>query len=102
MRSPSIEFFHAKIDKLIRLAASYTDMKELEFIIKACRLKPYTYVFQGRSGKITLHRWWYDEFGNSLNITKHKKINIVYNDLSLNKRDIISTDLYYGLSIDRA
>ena len=100
MRSPSIEFFHAKIDKLIKLAQSYTEVEGLEFIIKACRLKPHDYVFGERHNRIVLHRWWVDEFGNSLNIIKSKKIVITYNDLSLNKK-LACTDLYYGLSMDR-
>src|SRR5271154_4567138 len=100
MRSPSIEFFHAKIDKLIKLAQSYTEVEELEFIIKACRLKPHDYVFGDRHDRIVLHRWWVDEFGNSLNIIKNKRIVITYNDLSLNKK-LACTDLYYGLSMDR-
>lgn len=101
MRSPSIEYFHTKIDKLIRMAQSYTEMDGLEFIIKSCRLKPHTYLFEERNDKIVLHRWWVDEFGNSLHITKHKKIHLVYNDLHLDKKKIICTDLYYGLSIDK-
>jgi hypothetical protein len=100
MRSPSIEFFHAKIEKLIRVAQSYTEIEGLSFIIKTCRLKPYAHVFEER-GKVILHRWWFDEFGNSFNIIKNKRIRIVYNDLQLDGQKIISTDLYYGLSIDR-
>lgn len=101
MRSPSIEFFHAQIEKLIRLAKSYSEIGALDFIIKACRLKPYDHVFVERSKKIILHRWWFDEFGNSLNILKNKKLRITYNDLRLDRNKIISTDLYYGLSLDR-
>lgn len=100
MRSPSIEFFHAKIEKLIRLARSYTEIEGLDFIIKACRLKPYNYVFGEHNHKVVLQRWWFDEFGNSLNITKHKKISLTFNDLSLTDR-MGCTDLYYGLSLDR-
>jgi hypothetical protein len=100
MHSPSIEFFHAKIEKLIRLARSYTEIEGLDFIIKACRLKPYHYVYGEQNHKVVLQRWWFDEFGNSLNITKHKKISLTFNDLSLNDK-IVCTDLYYGLSLDR-
>lgn len=101
MRSPSIEWLHAKLDKRIRLASSYTDMPELTFIIKACRLKPYDYIFEEKSRNITLHKWWFDEFGNSLDIITSKKIRIVYNDLRLNKKNVTCTDLYAGLSLDR-
>jgi hypothetical protein len=101
MRSPSIEFFHTKIEKLIRLAQSYTDIDTFGFIIKACRLKPYSYVFERRTNNIVLYRWWFDEFGNSLNIIKNKRIRLTFNDLRLDKKKIISTDLYYGLSMDQ-
>ncbi len=101
MRSPSIEWLHAKIDKRIKLVASYVEMPELEFIIKSCRLKPYDYMFSERDNKITLHEWWFDEFGNSLKIAKGKKINLVLGDLRLDRKKITCTDLYYGLSIDR-
>lgn len=100
MRSPSIEFFHAKIEKFIRVVQSYTDNNAMEFIIKACRLKPYSYVFKERDKNVVLHRWWFDEFGNSLNIVK-KRIDIIYNDLRIDKKKIVSTDMYYGLSIDK-
>ena len=99
MRSPSIEYFHAKIEKHILLAQSYTEIQNLSFIIKACRLKPYN-VLADRDLTLTLHRFWVDEFGNSLNIIKNKRIVITYNDLSLNKK-MACTDLYYGLSLDR-
>lgn len=101
MRSPSIEWLHAKLDKRIRLASSYTDVPELEFIIKACRLKPYDYMFGTRDNKITLYKWWFDEFGNSLEIIKNKRIRITYNDLRLDRKRVTCTDLYAGLSLDK-
>lgn len=100
MKSPSIEWLHAKLEKQIKLAQSYTEINELEFIIKACRLKPYNYVFEGRNNELILHRWWLDEFGNSLKIVK-KQINIIYNDLNLDRSKIICTDLYYNLLINK-
>src|SRR5271166_1038947 len=99
MRSPSLERLHAKLSRQIKLVESYTELAGMEFIIKACRLKPYDYVFKGRDSKLILHRWWFDEFGNSLMIDK--KVKIIYNDLRLDRKLIISTDLYYGLSLDR-
>src|SRR5271166_4318481 len=99
MRSPSLERLHAKLSRQIKLVESYTELAGMEFIIKACRLKPYDYVFKGRDSKLILHRWWFDEFGNSLMIDK--KVKIIYNDLLLDRKLIISTDLYYGLSLDR-
>lgn len=100
MRSPSIEWLHAKLEKHIRLTQSYTEIDGLEFIIKSCRLKPYDYVFEERNDKLFLHKRWFDEFGNSFTINRYKKIDIVYNDLSLDKKRIVCTDLYYGLSLE--
>jgi hypothetical protein len=100
MRSPSIEWLHAKLDKQIQLTASYTDVPELEFVIKSCRLKPYDYIFKERDNKLILHKWWFDEFGNSLELV-NKRIVITPNDLRLDRKRIVSTDLYYGLSLDR-
>jgi len=101
MRSPSLERLYAQINKLILLAQSHTEVNELTFIIKACRLKPYDFVFNNRNTKLVLHRQWVDEYGNTLNIVKNKRIKIVYNNLAINRQDIICTDLYFGLSIDR-
>lgn len=101
MRSPSIEWLHAKLDKQIKLAQSYTEIEELEFIIKACRLKPYDYIFEERSDNIVLLRWWFDEFGNSFNISKKKQIKITHGDLRLDREKITCTDLYYGLALDK-
>lgn len=101
MRSPSIEWLHAKLDKHIKLAAAYTERKELEFIITSCRLKPFLYIFKERDNKIILYRWWFDEFGNSLKIIKNKRINIIYNELKIEQKDIVCTDMYYGLSMNR-
>lgn len=101
MKTRSLEFFHSKIDKLITLAQSYTEVDQLGFIIRSCRLKPYSYVFEGQRRKIVLHRQWFDEFGNSLHFSKGKKIHITYGDLSVDRSKIVCTDLYYGLSLPR-
>jgi len=34
-------------------------------------------------------------------IIKNKKIKIIYNDLNLDRSQIVCTDLYYGLSVDK-
>lgn len=98
MKSPSIETLYASLDKHIKLAQSYSEIDNLAFIIKACRLKPADYM-EYRSEKIVLYRKWFDEFGNSFNIAKNKKIKIIYGDL-LNRSDIC-TDIYYGLSLSK-
>lgn len=100
MKSPSIERFHAKIEKQIRLVESYTELDGLGFIIRICRLKPHDYVFGERETSASLHRWWFDEFGNSL-VIKSKQVSIIYNDLRLDRKEIIGTDLYAGLTMDR-
>jgi hypothetical protein len=100
MTSPSLDNLYTKLNKHILLAQSYTEISELFFIIKSCRLKPNDYVFDKRPNKIILYRNWFDEFGSSLQI-KDKKLKIIHNDLSLDRSKIICTDLYYGLSLDR-
>lgn len=99
--SPSIDSFYQRINKKILLAAAYTEIAELPFIIKSCRLKPYSYVFEDRQKKTVLYDWWFDEFGNSLKITDKKKIEIIYNDLALDTNKITCTDLYSRLEISK-
>jgi hypothetical protein len=101
MKSPSIDNFYTKLDKQILLAQSYTEIGELFFIIKACRLKPYSYIFEKREEKIVLYRHWVDEFGNSLHITTKKRLKPIYNDVSLKRDSLVCTDLYHGLSLDK-
>jgi hypothetical protein len=99
MKSPSLERIHAKLDKQIKLVRSYTEIEGMDFIIRACRLKPRDYVFEAVDKKIVLHKWWFDEFGNSLIIDK--KISLIHNDLRLDRKKIVCTDLYYGLTLNR-
>ncbi len=101
MKVPSINSFYNRFYKHVLLAQSYTEIKNLFFIFKSCRLKPYDYFFERKTSNLILYRKWFDEFGNSLEINTNKRINITYNNLSLNKEKIICTDLYYGLSIDK-
>lgn len=101
MKSPSLDAMYAGLDRHILLAQSYTEIKELSFIIKTCRLKPYSYIFEDRTNNLILYKLWFDEYGNSLQITDSKKIKIIHNDLSLDLNNIICTDLYYGLSLDK-
>lgn len=100
MKSPSLDLIHNSLHRQILLAQSYTEVPELAFIIKACRLKPYDYVLKEKTSKLVLYKWWFDEFGNSLHI-KGKKLQITYNDLELDQEQIVCTDLYYGLSLDK-
>lgn len=97
MKSPSIDSFYIDINDHINLVESYTEINNIATIIKACRLKPHDYLFKQKTNKIKLFKWWIDEFNNSLYL--NKEIDIVYSDLKSNKT--ISTDLYYGLSINK-
>lgn len=101
MKVKSLNTIYHKLHKHILLAQAFTEVKELSFIIKSCRLKPSDYVFNKKYySPVKLYDKWFDEFGNTLNI-KSKDISITFNDLSLNRDKIICTDLYYGLSIDK-
>jgi len=100
MKSPSLDSVYFTLDKSLRLVESYTDIPNLAFIFRSCRLKPYSYFFENKSNKIVLYKWWFDEFGNSVKIN-NKRIKIIYGDLSLNRSKISCTDLYYGLSLDK-
>jgi len=100
MKNPSIDKLFSHLEKQILLAQSYSEVEELAFIIKACRLKPIEYLNE-RSSKIVLYRKWIDEFGNSLFINNNKRIKITINDLNINRKEIVCTDLYYGLSLEK-
>jgi len=93
IKSNTLENIYNKINRNILLTESYTEYKNLDFIIRMCRLKPYSF-----NSKLSLERKWIDEYGNSLNIVKNKKIKIIEGDLDIQEK-IISTDLYAGLSL---
>lgn len=99
MKSPSLDVLYSQLEKQILLVQSYTEISELVFIIKSCRLKPSNYI-KSKSEKILLYREWFDEFGNSFTLV-NKKIKLIYNDLSLIRKDITTTDLYYGFSLEK-
>lgn len=101
MKSPSLNRFYLKINRAILLAQSYTEDKDLSFIIKSCRLKPFPLFFQDEKYNLILYKKWFDEFGNSLNIIKNKRIKIINGDLLLRSKPIICTDIYYGLAIEK-
>lgn len=101
MKAISLDTLFMKLRRQILLAESYSEIKNLAFIIKSCRLKPYSYFFEAKSSKLILYKWWFDEYGNSLRILKKQRLKITYNDLALNKDKISSTDLYYGLPLDK-
>lgn len=102
MRTLSLENFNYKINRKILLVEGYSEIRHLANIIKYSRLKPYDYFFTKINNTSTvLYKRWFDEFGNSLFIDDKQKHKIIFNDLSLDRDRIISTDLYYGLSLSK-
>jgi hypothetical protein len=101
MKSPSLDLFYVDLDRHIRLVEGYIEVPGFGFIIRACRLKPSTYVFEKKDRKLFLYRKWFDEFGNLLHINNDRSITIHVGDLSLKRGRIINTDLYYGLSMKK-
>ena len=97
VRVIGLDHLYVKIRKLILMVKGYTENSHIDYIFKMCRLKPYDTIF-GKTEKIELHRWWIDEFGNSVHILKNKKIEIDFNDLNVDRSVLTSTDLYAGLS----
>lgn len=97
MKNLSINSFFGRINKLVLLTEAYTEIKDLVFIIKACRLKPLAL----RDFAITLRKQWIDEYGNSLNIIKGKRIKIIENDLSIDRDKLVCTDMYHGLTLTK-
>ena len=78
MKSLSIDRLHYKLNKCILLAQAYTEIDDLYFIFKSCRLKPIDF-FKAKTYKTILYRTWIDEFNNSVNISNNKSIKIIYN-----------------------
>ena len=95
MKSISIENLYHKINRKILLVESYTEYKDLSFLIKMCRLKPFGDL------SLSLEKKWFDEHGNTLNIVKNKRLKIIEGDTLIDKSSLICTDLYDGLSIQK-
>ena len=98
MKNLNLEKNYLNLDKHIKLFSSYLDKPYYCNIIKFCRLIPYDFNIKDYK-KIKLFNKWQDEYGNSLNIEKNKKIKIIYNDLSIKK--IFKTDIYQGLCLEK-
>jgi len=97
-RNITLESFYLKHDKSLALAEGFTEFKNLSFIIKLCRLKPIGLFFKKDKNPFQLN--WFDEYGNTLNISRKKDISIIYNNISIDRTKIMTTDLYYGLHIN--
>lgn len=100
MKNLSLDNLYIKINKHLKLIESYLEIEQLSNVFKACRLKPRSFIFGKRTYKIVLIDEWVDEYGNSLKIDK-KKINIKYNDISIDRQKIVCTDMYYGIDLSR-
>lgn len=100
MKSPGLDVLYGQLEKHILLVQSYTEISDLVFIIKSCRLKPYDFIFKDKTEKLILYKHWFDEFNNSFTLV-NKKIKLTYNDLSLPRKNITSTDLYHGFSLEK-
>jgi hypothetical protein len=100
MKSPSLESLYATLHKHLLMVESYTEIPNITFMFKACRLKPHHF-FEKKNNKIVLYTWWFDEFGNSFKLLKNRKLQIIYGDLSIDKDKLVCTDLYYGLELKK-
>jgi hypothetical protein len=100
-KTVNIERFYVEIERLILTAKGYTELDHFPFLIKMCRLKPYQLLFGDKSWKISLHRHWIDEFGNSLLINRKKKLEIRLHDLRIDRNELVSSDLYGELAINK-
>lgn len=87
-----------KQDLLIKLVVNYTNNHFYEFVIKSCQLKPIEFLKKNiLAHNVKLYKWWIDDFGSSLKIEKDK-YQIILNDLLVDRKKIIDTDIYSGLS----
>jgi len=100
MKIFSAHTWYEKYHKHILLAETYSGIKHLPFIIKGCRFKPYDILYGNSSTSLILHKHWIDEYGNSLKLINKRPV-IILNDLSVEQKSLVSTDIYYGLSLDK-
>jgi len=96
----SLENLYILFDRQIALTSAWTEDPTLEFVIRACRLKPAD-MFEKYSEKLILHHNWIDESGNRLEIISKKKIKIHLNDLTINRKTLVTTDLYENLPLSK-
>lgn len=100
MKNFSLTTIYQKIIRNIRVLVGYTEEPDYEFIIKACRLKPFDYYFNNARKKIVLHRKWFDEYGNSF-LLNGKIPEILFGDVEMLGKYNVCTDIYEGLDIVR-
>ncbi len=98
MKITSLKTYYQNIIRNIKVLTGYTEAKYLEFLIKSCQLRPYDYHFNNVNKKVILHRKWFDNYGNSLNL-EGKEIKILFGDTCLVDKKISSLDFYENLDI---
>ena len=99
MYSTDLESLYTKIDGHILLIAAYTQDQSLIKIIRSCRLKPYSVFTKDFQPGTRFERHWVDEFGNSLQF-EGATPRILLNNTQISENTKISTDLFYGASIN--
>lgn len=99
MHSTDLENLYNKIEGHILLIGAYTNDASLIKIIKSCRLKPYSIFTNGFIPGTRFEKHWVDEFGNSL-LFDNKTSRIIMNDTHIIDHTKISTDLFFGNSIN--
>lgn len=101
VRNISIDQFYTDYADHVQLISS-SFRKPIDKIIRICRLKPFNVVFAPKDkDNVKFFYKWIDEYGNSLNISRKKKITITLNDLSIKKEKLSCTDIYEKLSINK-
>lgn len=91
------ETFYSKHIKCFKIFAANVGDKSFDWLMRACRLKPYSVFEKGFNGN-TFHRWWVDEWDNSIVLEKDKLV-VILNDPNIKKRTNTKTDLFFGRSI---
>lgn len=91
----SYEDFYKRLDKHIAAAEAFSQNKDLNFIIKSCRLKPSKFLLDSKTFEDSFYidKLWIDEEGNGLKLT-NSNIEVVPQCTQFINMKIISTDIY--------
>lgn len=79
--------------------AGYVEEERMPFIMKACRLKAYDGLFTSMPKAPRLERLWVDEHYNSVRIHRDKRLKFIFNDLSIQRHKIVTTDIYANVEM---
>lgn len=94
-----IDSFYLKYSGYLDVVAGFVEDRRLPFIIRACRLRPYSSLRKSLSKTTAFVDLWVDEYGNSIRILESKKYKTVLNDLSIARKKLECTDLYANVNI---